>query len=59
MGDGDDSELEDRPTAPSAPVRKRQWVPGSELAEVWQLPPDHDLLKDLEKMGGEMTDPWA
>jgi hypothetical protein len=59
MCDGDDSELEDRPTVPSTPVPKRRWVPASELAELRQLPGDPDFLRDLEKMGGEMIDPWA
>lgn len=47
-----------RPVAQLGPVRKRQWVPGKELADLWRLPPDPTLEKDLEAFGGELRDPW-
>ena len=48
-----------RPVAQLGPVRTRQWVPGSQLAELWNSPADPTLERDLEKLGGELTDPWA
>ena len=48
-----------RPVAELGPVRTRQWVPSAQLADLWATPPDHTLDKDLEALGGELTDPWA
>lgn len=48
-----------RPVAQLGPVRARRWVPGGQLAELWNAPLDPTLEKDLEMMGGEMQDPWA
>ncbi|HYJ22054.1 MAG TPA: type II toxin-antitoxin system prevent-host-death family antitoxin [Solirubrobacterales bacterium] len=48
-----------RPVAQLGPARTRQWVPGSQLGELWSSPPDPTLERDLEKLGGELTDPWA
>jgi prevent-host-death family protein len=48
-----------RPVAVLGPVRRARWVPGSRLAELWALPPVPTLEKDLERLGGEMVDPWA
>lgn len=48
-----------RPVAQLGPLRTRQWVPGRQLTELWEAPPDPTLGKDLEAMGGEMPDPWA
>jgi len=48
-----------RPVAQLGPVRTRQWVPASQLGELWRSPVDPTLEKDLEKLGGELTDPWA
>jgi len=48
-----------RPVAQLGPVRKRQWVKDSELADLWAAPADPTLMKDLEEMGGELRDPWA
>ena len=48
-----------RPVAQLGPARTRQWVPGSQLAELWKAPPDPTLEKDLEALGGELVDPWA
>lgn len=49
-----------RPVAQLGPMRKRQWIRGSELADLAALPPDPTLMDDLEKFGGEgFHDPWS
>ncbi len=48
-----------RPVAQLGPIRRAHWVPSNRLARLWALPPDPTLEKDLERMGGEMVDPWT
>jgi prevent-host-death family protein len=48
-----------RPVAHLGPVRARAWVPAAKLADLWTLPADRQLPKDLERFGGELRDPWA
>lgn len=48
-----------RPVAQLGPARVRQWVPAAQLGELWSSPPDPTLEQDLEKLGGELTDPWS
>jgi len=48
-----------RPVAQLGPIRARQWVPSSQLADLWNAPPDLTLDQDLSKLSGELTDPWA
>jgi prevent-host-death family protein len=48
-----------RPVAQLGPIRGAHWVPSNRLARLWSLPPDRTLEKDLERMGGELVDPWA
>jgi prevent-host-death family protein len=48
-----------RPVAQLGPVRTRQWVPSTQLADLWATPPDPTLDKDLEALAGELTDPWV
>lgn len=48
-----------RPVAQLGPIRGTHFVPSSRLARLWALPPDPTLEKDLERMGGEMADPWT
>jgi prevent-host-death family protein len=48
-----------RPVAELGPVRARQWVPSSQLADLWSAPPDPTLDDDLANLGGELTDPWT
>jgi prevent-host-death family protein len=48
-----------RPVAELGPVRARQWVPSSQLADLWRAPPDPTLDEDLARLTGELTDPWA
>jgi prevent-host-death family protein len=47
-----------RPVAELGPVRTRQWVSSTELADLWATPPDSTLKRDLEALGGQLTDPW-
>jgi len=48
-----------RPVAQLGPARTRQWVPQAQLADLWHAPPDSTLDRDLEALGGELTDPWT
>ncbi|MFT3864943.1 MAG: type II toxin-antitoxin system prevent-host-death family antitoxin [Solirubrobacterales bacterium] len=48
-----------RPVARLGPVRGAHWVPSERLAQLWNLPADPTLERDLERMGGEMVDPWT
>ncbi len=48
-----------RPVAQLGPARTRQWVPSAQLSDLWAAPADPTLEKDLEAMGGELTDPWS
>ena len=48
-----------RPVAELGPIRARQWVPSSQLADLWSAPPDPTLDEDLARLSGELTDPWA
>jgi prevent-host-death family protein len=48
-----------RPVAQLGPIRRAHWISSSRLARLWDLPPDPTLEKDLERMGGEMVDPWT
>jgi prevent-host-death family protein len=48
-----------RPVAQLGPIGRSHWVSSSELADLWAMPPDPTLEKDLEFLGGEMRDPWA
>lgn len=48
-----------RPVAELGPVRTRQWVPSTQLAEVWRTPGEPTLIEDLQTLGGALADPWA
>jgi len=48
-----------RPVAELGPTHTRQWVDSSQLGDLWALPPDPTLERDLEGFGGELRDPWA
>jgi prevent-host-death family protein len=48
-----------RPVARLGPAHIRQWVRGAQLGELWSSAPDPTLEQDLERLGGELTDPWA
>jgi len=49
-----------RPVAQLGPVRGRQWVKGSVLADLAALPPDPTYMEDIEGFGAEaFHDPWT
>jgi prevent-host-death family protein len=56
---GEEITVSGRPVAHLGPARTRQWVPAGRLADLWATPSDPTLEKDLEALGGELTDPWA
>jgi prevent-host-death family protein len=47
-----------RPVAELGPTRKQQWVDTSTLKDLWALPPDPTLMRELEEFGGDLQDPW-
>ena len=59
VSDTEDSELKGRRAVPSTAMPRRRWVLGSELADLWEMPGDPAFERDLERMGGEMVDPWT
>jgi prevent-host-death family protein len=48
-----------RPVAELGPVRSRQWVSSTQLADLWATPPDPTLERDLQALSGQLADPWA
>jgi len=47
-----------RPVARLGPVRGRAWVDSRVLAELWRLPADPALGRDLEGSDADLRDPW-
>jgi prevent-host-death family protein len=48
-----------RPVARLGPTARRQWVGGADLEGVWQTPAPKTLRDDLERLAGDLTDPFA
>ena len=48
-----------RPVARLGPVRARTWVAASHLSDLWELPLDDTLSRDLEHFGAPLRDPWS
>ncbi|HEX5983203.1 MAG TPA: type II toxin-antitoxin system prevent-host-death family antitoxin [Solirubrobacterales bacterium] len=49
-----------RPVAELSPLEgTRQWVSSARLDELWKLPVDESLARDLEGFDIELRDPWA
>ena len=48
-----------RPVARLGPAPGARWVPSGKLTELWGSPPDPTFEGDLERMGGELVDPWT
>jgi prevent-host-death family protein len=46
--------VDGRPVAQLAPIRRRQWVNTSDLMDLWRLPADPELARDLDDFGGEL-----
>ncbi|MBS1860371.1 MAG: type II toxin-antitoxin system prevent-host-death family antitoxin [Actinobacteria bacterium] len=56
---GEEITVSGRPVAHLGPLRKRQWVRGSELAALADLPPDPTLMEEIESFESEaFDDPW-
>jgi prevent-host-death family protein len=48
-----------RPVAELGPTRKRQWVESGELHDLWTVPADTALDRDLAAFPAGLSDPWA
>jgi prevent-host-death family protein len=48
-----------RPVAELGPSRRRRWVSGPDLDQVWRPAAPRTLADDLERFPGELTDPFA
>jgi prevent-host-death family protein len=48
-----------RPVARLGPAHGARWISSNRLGELWSEPVDPTFGKDLERVGGEMVDPWA
>ena len=48
-----------RPVAQLGPARRRRWVSGDDLARVWDTPAPVSLAEDLERLPGDLADPFA
>jgi prevent-host-death family protein len=49
-----------RPVATLGPLDdNRYWVPAAKLNDLWKLPVDENLAKDLREFDIELRDPWA
>ena len=48
-----------RPVARLGPARRRQWVSGPDLAQIWDTPVPQSLEEDLERFPAELADPFA
>lgn len=47
-----------RPVAQLGPARSRRWVKGKDLADIWDLPEDPELAKDVRGFDAGLGDPW-
>ena len=48
-----------RPVAQLGPAARRRWVSGPALADVFSSPTDEGVVADLERLPGQLTDPFA
>jgi prevent-host-death family protein len=48
-----------RPVAELGPARTRRWVDTGDLHELWDLPADTGLARDLQAFDAQLRDPWA
>ncbi|MDR0346499.1 MAG: type II toxin-antitoxin system prevent-host-death family antitoxin [Nocardiopsaceae bacterium] len=48
-----------RPVAELAPTRRRSWVSGPALAQVWHGPAPRGLADDLARLGAGIADPFG
>lgn len=47
-----------RPVARLVPIYADAWVPAARVQDIWDLPVDAELAKDLKAFGAELRDPW-
>ncbi len=47
-----------RPVAELSPVRRRRWVSGPALTQVWRGPAPRELEQDLERLDARLVDPF-
>jgi prevent-host-death family protein len=47
-----------RPVAELGPSRQRRWVSGPDLDRVWATPAPETLARDLQRLPGELADPF-
>jgi prevent-host-death family protein len=47
-----------RPVAQLGPIQRQHWVDSSRLADIWKLPADPTLMRDLETADDDFWDPW-
>lgn len=48
-----------RPVAELGPTHQSHWVNTSTLKDLWALPPDPTLMRELEEFdAGDLQDPW-
>ncbi len=48
-----------RPVAKLGPTARRQWVSSPQLDEIWNTPAPLTLDEDLERLPGDLADPFA
>ncbi len=48
-----------RPVAELGPARRRRWVGGDELREIWRTPAPEGLAEDVARMPAKLADPFA
>lgn len=47
-----------RPVAQLGPIRHGHWVESARLTDIWKLPADPTLIRDLETAEDDFWDPW-
>jgi prevent-host-death family protein len=48
-----------RPAAILGPVETRRWRQWDEVSDLFKTPVDSDLAADLDRVNGELNDPWT
>ncbi len=48
-----------RPVAQIVPLRRDTWVPGTQLADLLNLPADPMLATELQAFRASLADPWS
>jgi prevent-host-death family protein len=48
-----------RPAAILGPVETRRWRQWDQVSDLFKTPVDSDLAADLDRVNGELNDPWT